>query len=302
MQEIILNAIFTANNLTNVNAQQAFLETLKPIAKNLWWAFRNFPVNINYQLQSIQEIYLLRYFPPYSRPIFEILSALHHNPGHLPFDSQKIVASFIACGPCPEIYGFFDFLMNVTAFRPNTIDINTFDINNRAWTYSRNIVFNDVIPSVCRIQQPPIIINQNNNQIDISQENCFVPFASNFQNSNLIVFQNCLNEISIENTHIVITNICNIVQSMSANAILLIIDLDSYENVLNLLTAITANDIVNNLTINLRHTSTEVTSLDITDIANNIPNIVKENLLTGENYLIPRKRVDYVYLVLKKNP
>src|SRR5580692_3761391 len=147
MQQDILETLFRLNNATTDQQKTTYLQNLQPPAQELRNAFFNFPVTVNYARRDIQSVYMLRYFPPYTQVIKTILSVLHHNPGHLAFNGQVVGASFIGCGPSPEIFGFFDFL-NTTAFRPRQVNINTFDVHSDSWAFSRDITFQSLIPIV----------------------------------------------------------------------------------------------------------------------------------------------------------
>lgn len=300
MQQTILNSLFQLNNITTAQGQTTFLQGLQQPGLHVWNAFRAFPVNVDYRRQDIQSVYMLRYFPPYSQIIKIILNGLHYNPGHLPFNGQRIGASFIGCGPSPEIYGFFDFL-NSTAFRPQQVEINTFDIHSVHWAFSRNITFNSLIPTIWN-NSP---VNTSNNNLDIASQNAMLPFIANFQNSNLVVLQNCLNEIP-ENQHIIVrNNLKMIIDNIPQGAIILIIDLLGYQPVLDLLAYLEDDDTFTDTVDILRSSRQGVLEYDARALVNNIPPIVRQNFLTGvpfqvENGLIPRRYIKYHHLVLRK--
>jgi hypothetical protein len=300
MQQTILNSLFQLHNVTTEQAKATFLQNHQAPALDVWRAFRAFPVRVNYTRQDIQSVYMLRYFPPYSQIIKIILNALHHNRGHLPFNGQTLGASFIGCGPSPEIYGFFEFL-NSTAFRPQQVRVNTFDIYSDHWAFSRNITFQSLIPRVWN--HSPIL--PTNNNLNIASHNSLQPFATTFQNSNLVVFQNCLNEIP-ENLHSVVrNNLKTIIDNIPTGAIILIIDLLGYQPVLDLLAYLEDDtELIQSVEI-LRSSRQGEQSYDAKELVNAIPPIVRQHFLTGipfqvENGLIPRRYIKYHHLTMRK--
>jgi len=300
MQQTILDTLFRLNNVTTEQGKATFLQNLQQPALETWRAFRAFPVAVNYRRQDIQSVYMLRYYPPYSQIIKVILSTLHHNPGHLPFSGQIFGTSFIGCGPSPEIFGFFDFL-NSTNFRPQQIQVNTFDIYSDHWAFSRNITFQSLIPNVwnhCPIQT-------TNNNLNIASHNSVQPFLAAFRSSNLVVLQNCLNEIPEHLHSVVRDNLKTIIDCIPSGATVLIIDLLGYQPVLDLLAYLEDDRAFVASVEILRSSRQGEQSYDARHLVNSIPPIVKQHLLTGipfqvENGLIPRRYIKFHNLTLKK--
>lgn len=243
---------------------------------------------------------MFRYYPSYSQIIRIILNTLHYNPGHLPFSDEVIGASFIGCGPSPEIYGFFDFL-NSTAFRPQQININTFDINSDHWAFSRNITFQSLIPTQWR----NCPINTVNNNLNIASQNSLTDFLPTLRTSNLVVLQNCLNEIPEALYGVVRDNLQMIIANIPRGAIILIIDLFGYQSVLDLLAYFEDDFATSNIVDILRSARQGEQIYDAIQLVNSIPPIVRQNLLTGipfqlENGLIPKRTIRYHHLALRK--
>jgi hypothetical protein len=198
---------------------------------------------------------------------------------------------------CQKFTGF----LNSTAFRPQQIRINTFDINSDHWAFSRNITFQYLIPTVWN--HCPIL--QSNKNLNIASHNSLQPFVTVFQNSNLVVFQNCLNEIP-ENLHNVVrNNLMTIINSIPTGAIILIIDLFGYQPVLDLLAYLEDDrELIQSVEI-IRSSRQGMQSYDAIELVNSIPPIVRQNFLTGipfqvENGLIPKRYIRFHHLTFRK--
>jgi hypothetical protein len=300
MQQTILDTLFRLHNATTEQQKITYLQNLQPPAHELRNCFNNFPVTVNYARHDIQSVYMLRYFPPYSQVIRTILNTLQNNPRHTAFNGQTIGASFFGCGPCPEIFGFFDYLSRTT-IRPQQININTFDVNSDSWAFSRDITFQSVIPTVwghCPI-------NTINSNLNIASQNSLNAFLPNLRTSNLVVFQNCLNEIPVALHNVVIDNFKTIIANIPQGAIILIIDLFGYPRVLDLLAYFEDDPTLTGTIEILRSSHQGQLEYDAIDLVNLIPPIVRQNLLTGipyqiQNGLIPRRRIVYHHLAIRK--
>ena len=87
MFEDLLNGIFDRNELYDTKAKAQYLSELRPYAKQLWQSYRpglGRDVTVDYSEAKIQEAYLLRYFPFYTRPVVKELDALRTDGVTLP--------------------------------------------------------------------------------------------------------------------------------------------------------------------------------------------------------------------------
>src|SRR5438270_13425310 len=66
---LILDSLYAAANKTTVNEQEAYLRTLRPMAKALRGVYHRFAsptVQVSYKQPATQAVYMLRYFPLYA--------------------------------------------------------------------------------------------------------------------------------------------------------------------------------------------------------------------------------------------
>jgi hypothetical protein len=299
MFELILQSLYDRANIHSQSQKEAFLRGLQPHALKLHNAYRAFPVNVDYSSDEAQMVYLLRYFPQYSQLIRLILQSLNADPGLPQLGKDAITASFIGCGPSPEILGFFKLLTGIEN-KPNKVNINAMDIASDNWAFSRTITFNTLIPSVFSNS-----IDYNNVVFDLAGEGEIEKSKALFEKSDLVVLQNCLNEINDSKKGIVLQNLGKIIHLLPSGAIIIFIELANYSSVLDTLIDIEENEEVLSQVSILRSSKGGNLSYDAQEIVKLIPDIVRNNFLTGipysvENGLIPRRRVNFYRTVLKK--
>ena len=114
MFEDLLNGIFDRNGLYDTKAKAQYLSELRPHAKQLWQSYQQQNITVDYSEAKIQEAYLLRYFPFYTRPVVKELDALRTAGVTLP-EVELLDACFVGCGPGPEVIGLMQHLRNSEA-------------------------------------------------------------------------------------------------------------------------------------------------------------------------------------------
>lgn len=269
-----------------------YLQSLKPYARRLWQSYRSSSVEVNYRESDAQAAYFIRYYPYYAQMTREVLESLHRDA--LPFESSHVQACFFGAGPAPETIGLINYLNNNF---PNvtSVQVQTYDIAADTWWISRDITRNYLVP--CYWQGQFIL---NADIINLGDSNALYKIINVIKNSSLFVVQNCLNEVLTANADIFLDNISFLVSEMPQRSILVIADQNNYFLVLNLMKRI--EDCIrgiNQASIIRSHTAGSI-GFDARIALPPIPRIIRENLLTGEDQLIPRRRVSFNYLVVQK--
>lgn len=269
-----------------------YLQELQPCAKNLWSSYRSTIVNFNYALEENQATYLLRYFPHYTLPVAYSFYE-NRNKGIIKIHNllhQDI--HLFGAGACPEIIGYLKFLGR--SFPNQTYNFNVFayDIAANTWEFGRNINLEAIVPHYLNKNT---IDNFNSKQLDMT-----VPFQIdiNTQKPQVIIFQNCFNEIPVNRYKQVTENIKNLFISLPPNSIMLLIDLANYSNAMSLLGNIKSEIILQKGSL-ATSSIIEKISRESSYYAN-LPQIIKDNLLTREHGLIPRKTIDFSYVMFTK--
>ncbi|MBV9924534.1 MAG: hypothetical protein JOZ96_05780 [Acidobacteria bacterium] len=298
MYDAILKALYSLNNLNSDAERAAYLRSLKPVARSLRSSFNPYAaphVKVDYRSRDVQSAYMLRYFPQYSQIIRLVLNRLMNRRIKLPFDHEEISASFFGAGPAPEVYGFLQFL-NAGFRNIRKVSAKTFDVISNEWAYARAITINHLIPSMW---QHSVELNASN--FDLSQTASAENLAQTINSSSMLVFQNCLNEISQNLYPNVVENINSLVYAMRPESILMIIDLSSYPAALELIERI-ENSVRSQQPVTVLiglHEGERI--YDAIVFRNMLPPMITQNLLTGEDGLIPRRKIKYRCLVIRKD-
>lgn len=267
-----------------------YLQSLKPYAKRLWQSYRSSSVEVDYCEPDVQAAYFIRYYPHYAQMTREFLESLHRDA--LPFEPSHVQACFFGAGPAPETIGLINYLKNNF---PNvtSVQVQTYDIATDTWWRSRDITRNYLVP---RYWQRQFILNADT--INLVDSNALYRIRNIINNSTLFVVQNCLNEVTA-NADIFLNNISFLVNEMPQRSILVIADQNNYPSVLNLMALI--EDCIRGISqVSIIRSRTAGTiSFDALNALPPIPRIIRENLLTGEDKLIPRRWVSFNYLAVQ---
>ncbi|MDI9364150.1 MAG: hypothetical protein QM541_04300 [Flavobacterium sp.] len=277
--------------MTNQAQQILYLQNLQEDVKSLRRAFTVYPVQFDYTNNKIQASYLLTYFPHYT----ELLQvALNKTNSTIATENINNLLLF-GSGPCPEIIGYLKYLNEHNANNNRTIKASIYDIASTHWQYSRNIVFNNIVPNL----KKQSIINQTAKDLRIDNSFTANPIAE----KSLVVFQNCLNEITEDKHQVVVDNFSKIYTAIPQGSYIVIIDLSEYDSVINLITRIQTTLSSNDTAQIIRNVSEGGLNRQ-SSYANPIP-FIRENLLTGipfqvQNGLIPKRHIKFTYIIIKK--
>jgi hypothetical protein len=292
MYQDLLNGIYSVNNITSQQGKIAFLQALQEDVKSLRKAFTVYPVTFDYTNINIQASYLLTYFPHYTELLQVALNKTNATIANEYINNLLLFGS----GPCPEIIGYLKYLNQHNANNRRTIHANIYDIAATHWQYSRNIVFQNLIPRL-RYQST---INHTASNLRIDNPFTNVNLA---QEKTIVVFQNCLNEITEQRHQTVIENFAKIYNALVRGSYIVIIDLSEYNSVINLITRIQQRlSNLPNASI-IRNIGDGGLNRQ-SGYADPIP-FIRENLLTGipfqvQNGLIPKRHIKFTYMIIKK--
>ena len=210
--------------------QIEYIQSLKPIARDLWSSYRQNNPDTDYSTKEIQNCYLLRYFLPYSNLLKQELDKLNKNQNINVFGNKNkinnLTVSFFGCGPAPEIIGLLGHLNSCRCLSIENLEANLFDINSSTWKHSINLIKKFAIPGLFKNHKN---LKIKSHQSDFSSSRFFTQLKTTKKNiinkSNLVVFQNCLNEVNDDiKKDQLIKNIGQIILMLPKNSILIFID------------------------------------------------------------------------------
>src|SRR5690606_26155731 len=168
---------------------EAFLQSLQSSVKSLRIAYRNNPVYVPYEKKNIQAAYLATYLPHYYQLIYKIF--IEEVPDIFK-GKKEVYLNFIGGGPGSEAYGAIKYILN-NCTDVEIIHITILDINASTCDYSHAIVSVNLVETI------------NNGKTQIYWKS--IPFdltsianinqsKAIIEKSDLLVIQNCLNEIA----------------------------------------------------------------------------------------------------------
>ncbi|MFB2934535.1 hypothetical protein ACE1B6_04595 [Aerosakkonemataceae cyanobacterium BLCC-F154] len=276
-------------NKENHQTFENYLQSLQKTAEELWNSYRSNQVKVNYSDASVQAVYLIRYYPHYAYMNFQILEIIHNQNIFQNLTNETLEVCLFGGGPCPEIVGLSKLLSEQYQHIKKLI-VNVYDIASEEWTLSRNITKKFIIPEYWSGD-----LKLNNNYLDLCESNSLHSIKTIIKKSKLFIFQNCLNEIY--NISTVQKNIDFLLNEILLDRVIIIIDLCNYRQ---------------NATI-IDRLEEQVSNRDDFEIYRpryqdlkikaypSIPTIIKENLLSGKDKLIPRsKDIDCSFITLHK--
>lgn len=269
-----------------------YLKSLKSDVRMLRGAYRKKPVHVPYNKETVQSAYLITYFPHYYQLVEKILR--EKSPDNL-CKSISINMSFFGGGPGPEVYGAIKYILfNNDVVK--SITVNVLDINSDTWEYSHRVVKNSLIKDI--LSNRDVSITWNSYYLDLVDHFSVESHVGIIKNSDLIVIQNCVNEINTVHYPQLTRSVITIFENMPSQCSLLMIDLTSsvrssikllQDEIIKISGFEEAEGTLNN------SSSSSIVSL------NSRPNeVVRYNLLTSADGLIPRKNLKYDYSLISK--
>jgi hypothetical protein len=270
------------------------LQSLKPSVKKLRSSYLTKPVYVPYQEYDIQSAYLITYLPHYYNLIYTILNS----EGEDIFGNKEVInIGYIGGGPGSEVYGTIKYILNNCPFIKQ-VNITVFDINADTWIYSHKIVLDFLIKDLEGSER--IKINWSAVNFDLTNSDNIDKSGERFNSLNLLIIQNCLNEIAPRDIKQLEINVKNIFLALPGNSFFLMADLTSG-----------ARDVIRNLEQLLERTGkinykkstlNQEHPIRVRSINPSPSLLIKQNLLTGEDGLIPRANLIYDYSLLSKEP
>jgi hypothetical protein len=199
----------------------AYLQSLQVEVKNLRQSYRNNSVSVNYSRVEVQSAYLITYYPQYAEMTRHILEQveLSHKTLFL-FEQKHLEVCLFGAGAAPEVVGLVSFLRKNY---PNlqSLNIRIYDIYANTWAISQRIT-QTIIPELWQGE-----FTFSTEELDFCQPNSFHLLENVIANSQLFIFQNCLNELK----HPVNfnQNIRYLLTQMPVNSLLIMADLRIYQ-------------------------------------------------------------------------
>jgi len=236
----ILEALLEANNRNTPEEQADYLRSLKPAARALWQAYQQqagINADAQYDEPAVQAAYMLRYFPSYSQLVFQSLNTIGNVAS---FNEEHARVAFFGPGPAPELLGV---LQSLRQRLPHQIPITAtlFDRASNAWQPSRQINVERLLPLIWNGD----LITIQERELDFSHAAASqdVTVREVLANADLVIFQNCVNEIPQASQAAFHANAIEFHRLMRPGSVMLFVERRGYVGTLTLLASIRATAI-----------------------------------------------------------
>ena len=288
----VYNAIVEgiSSKLSSGQSIESYLNSLKKSVKSLRVAYRNNPVFVNYEITDIQAAYLATYLPHYYQLIYKIF--IEEIPDIFKV-KKEVFLTFIGGGPGSEAYGAIKYIFN-NCTDVETIHVTILDINASTWDYSHSIVLENLVSS---LNKGKTQIHWKSISFDLTSTANLSESKSIIEKSDLLVIQNCLNEIAKVDLPSLKTNIKALFEYLPSKAYLLMSDMTSVARpIMNDLEAY----LVSTFAPKFLRSTLSSGSRSLISVHHRPSPIITQNLLVGTDGLIPRKNISYDYSILSK--
>lgn len=290
MYSHILDGLTKFNQTNNL---ELYLQNLQPYVKRLRQNYCSSNIKVDYSALNVQAAYLLAYYPQYTEMTYEVLCNLAQNHLNMCFaERRELQACFFGAGPAPETVSWVKYL-NRNHSTAKYVVAHTYDIAAATWSRSREVTKHLVSQLF-----PHVEFTLNGTNLNLCQMNALFPIKHIIQNCYLFFVQNCLNEF-VKTSQAFIKNIDFILTEMPVDSILVLADLSNYNSVLALMQQVETY-VSDNAELKIIRSYT-TGGYNLRSLLP-LPNVIIKNLLTGDNGLIPRKKINFNFLAIQKTP
>ena len=215
MYDTIMNALMAG--AVGGMTKEAYALSLKPAAAALWGAYQqgnSIAKSANYSDQDVNAAYMLRYFPYYTHIVDFIL---REHPKAAPQWREPTDVALFGAGPAPEIVSIARYFKAVD--EPTLLaNVHAFDINT-CWDFYQENVSRKLVSNLRSIET----LNFIRKTFDLRKASAVTgQVRSVVSNCELIVSQNCINEVDWEDRDVVVQNFAKIFTAMKPQATLII--------------------------------------------------------------------------------
>ena len=246
--EEIFEIIKKENNLQKDKNIISYFSSLNRNLAELRRGYKNNFVKIDYKDKKNQEVYLIAYFPLYTKPIVEVLEYINkeHSSLNIPHN-----LCLIGAGPAPEILGFLKFINNQlnNDIHDTNIIIELIEIASE-WNYARSIIKRvykkTILKNLTKFSYSKLKIYKNDVSKIISNSSYLLKRLRLNPYKRVVVIQNIINEIEQHSLDVFIENVIKCYKNLAAGSFLILIDLnyDIVPNVAEKIESILKKDVI----------------------------------------------------------
>lgn len=284
--DVILEEFYKNNNIQQENEKPLALQSLKKYVKNLRIEYKKPICNVEYGDKNIQNAYMLAYFPHYTQQTDTLLEKLPRYVTDSLFGGEKIWISAFGCGPAPELVGIASFI-NKHYYNIKEMDAFLMDAYIKDWenytTFSKDKLSHTVWNAgKTRTRALNCDLRKKCTECDEKSHTVCSQFVNQ---SKLFVLQNCLTDVG-QDEKFILNKIETTFSLAKKGSVMLVLDFPYPKN----------KDIFHHLTkdIENKKIGKVISPLNYHhERTHPYPKIVIDNLLTGEDKLIPRRWTNF---------
>ncbi len=235
------------NCYDEINNIDIVLAGLRDNVKELWQAYREYPIQVNYQDRYARAAYMLSYFPYYINPIYYVLSSGSSNASKDNIlDKVKVLnVGFLGGGALPELVGLVKYISK-NKKEITDISATVFDSTTH-WSTERRLITEPLVKNYYagKFNIESIVTNlweKNYSVNDIIKK------------VDILVLQNTINEATTTGKEILKMNLIKIWNKLPNGAVFIIIDLD-YKEISDFITGLYPDLINRKILQELKNTS-----------------------------------------------
>jgi hypothetical protein len=287
--QLILEELNVLNDIEDEDTCRAVLQSTQEYVIKLRQGFRASPATVDYSCPHQRAAYLLAYYPHYIEPLFRALNS--YTPQDAKdsiFENHKIRACFLGSGPSPEVLGWIAYM---NAFATNVENALAYLVDNQDWYTGRILTTYHLSSKYWKGELRTFHIS-----FDLGAECDSLPpvLRRAIARSGLIVMQNCLNEYALQ-SEAFLSNYAQVIINANPGTLFVVIDL-KFPAVLEMMKSIETIAVSQGCQI-LRNADQSAISFS-SEIT--IPEIILEELLIGNDNLIPKRKTSFYLSTFKK--
>ncbi len=268
----------------------SFLTGLQSAVKNLRQSYQTHHVQVDYGQPHIQAAYLLAYYPYYVQQTYHSLTLAAQHSGFANLINRgHLQALLLGSGPMPEAAALALYRQQLPL--ASSLKAISYDFNVSQWQSARRVT-----AQLMTNLAPNITYDDEGHPLNLAQFNALAAAKGDIQGSQLIVIQNCLNEIYRANFGAFKDNMHFLMANMAPGSALLLSDLKYSQTTRCLRLLKTLAQEVPSMTTIYDHGDRHLGL----DNAFPLQLIIRRHLMTGEDGLMSRRWINQFSLCLLK--
>jgi len=288
---IIIDTLMAMNAFPEEVDLPTVLQATQEHVQKLRLAFRDIPCHVDYSDRYVRGAYMLAYFPYYIEPVHTVLSRIRLAGTNPIPNKRQISVCVFGSGPTPEALGVMAYLQQ----RCPTCTQAHFSLLDAAadgWQRCTGLCFDQLQPHYWDGEATHSLHECNL----LSQCNqCGTNCTAQLQNADLVILQNCLNDIIVDR-NAVVGKAISIFRRMRPGAIFICIDLN-FDEIRRALQAVSEQVTAAGLGTVLHPVAEAHHEISRSF---DIPPAMLEHLYIGDDGLRPRRYTRFYALALQK--